>query len=654
MEEAIQILTAQKIRELLTLCGIGDRSDEPIKQHILGISNFGEYSTTIRRIAGVLTRILVRETRLSAGIKDIPANELRGSYRALSFAEKRGRVDYAGMDGPSRKKRKRAKKGSNANKIPDERSSQKDSEAASPGHTEQSNTCAVATDRSLGSGEPKVGDTAAAAHGEAYPTSNSSALPEMDAGRHSASNSPSSAMELVPCSDHQKEPNCPRLAAPGICPGSTFDINDNGCFTLLPSRLSSMPTLCASAMRTIETILMNCVKLNYALAKYGRQKKNVTISTKIEDIRSYVDQITHLKYADAMHIVKKDNAIFASKAMQTRYNETAYWDIIMKGAKLVDPAALPTSMGPLDDFTKAEKHATKEFMLEAGYGTSYANQRRCRRLWRNLFQMRNAGVDRILLYRTKEFDNFCHEYPKDTEPSLLETIQRWDEIYGPHIKQLESRVTKENEGDYAGKSWLSQSHVAARLNIHETSWNNSGNTWFSSAEETASQSSGPHKVSPDELGGFFGIQAAGGRNRNKSIFVTLLPKDESFLSVCPIIPVQKGDILGVFAGMIRYSENFDPTYGVPGPGDKLWLDYSQVTGTLNLMRVTPPDGDANVSLRWELLEEEGKQESRMMWRVSVRAVRAISAFEELIRAAPQKEQYLLHQSPAHAKSGFTK
>lgn len=113
-------------------------------------------------------------------------------------------------------------------------------------------------------------------------------------------------------------------------------------------------------------------------------------------------------------------------------------------------------------------------------------------------------------------------------------------------------MTKQNEGDYAGKLWLSQSHVAARLNIDETSWNNSGNPWFSSAEETAFQSSG-HKASPEELRGFFGIQIAGGRNRNKSIFVTLLPKDESFLSVCPIIPVQEGDILGVFAGMIRYS-----------------------------------------------------------------------------------------------------
>ncbi|GFG06771.1 hypothetical protein IFM61392_04515 [Aspergillus lentulus] len=207
-------------------------------------------------------------------------------------------------------------------------------------------------------------------------------------------------------------------------------------------------------MRTIETILMNCADLNYAMAKYARQTKNVTITTKIEDIRSYVGQITQLEYTKAMHIVKKDNVLSASKAMQARYNETAYWDIIMKGAKLLDPAKLPTAMGRLDDFTRVEKHATKAFMEEAGYGTSYTNQRRCRRLWRSLFEMRNAGVDRILLYRTKEFDSFCIEYPTDTEPSLVETIQQWDKLYSPHIKQLESRVTKENEGDYAGKLWL--------------------------------------------------------------------------------------------------------------------------------------------------------------------------------------------------------
>jgi hypothetical protein len=48
MEEAIQILTAQKIHKLLTLCRIGDHSDKLIKQHILSISNFSKYLVAVR------------------------------------------------------------------------------------------------------------------------------------------------------------------------------------------------------------------------------------------------------------------------------------------------------------------------------------------------------------------------------------------------------------------------------------------------------------------------------------------------------------------------------------------------------------------------------------------------------------------------------
>jgi hypothetical protein len=83
----------------------------------------------------------------------------------------------------------------------------------------------VATDKSLISEELKVGGTAPAAHDEAYPTSNSSALPEVGAGRHSALDFHSSAMEHVPCPDHQKEPDCYSLAATGIGPRSTSDMN---------------------------------------------------------------------------------------------------------------------------------------------------------------------------------------------------------------------------------------------------------------------------------------------------------------------------------------------------------------------------------------------------------------------------------------------
>lgn len=64
-----------------------------------------------------------------------------------------------------------------------------------------------------------------------------------------------------------------------------------------------------------------------------------------------------------------------------------YWKIIKKGADLLDPKDLPTSKGPLDEFTLAEKVATERFMREVGYGISLANQRQCRLFWKRLFDI---------------------------------------------------------------------------------------------------------------------------------------------------------------------------------------------------------------------------------------------------------------------------
>jgi hypothetical protein len=46
------------------------------------------------------------------------------------------------------------------------------------------------------------------------------------------------------------------------------------------------------------------------------------------------------------------------------------------------------------------------------------------------------------------------------------------------------------------------------------------------------------------------------------------------------------------------------------------MDYSTVTGILNLMRVSVPEGDSNVYLRWELIDERSGEKPRLMWRVS--------------------------------------
>jgi hypothetical protein len=77
-----------------------------------------------------------------------------------------------------------------------------------------------------------------------------------------------------------------------------------------------------------------------------------------------------------------------------------------------------------------------------------------------------------------------------------------------------------------------------------------------------------------------------------------------------------------------------------GPTPYLWLDYSQVTGTLNQIRVARPGGEANVCLAWE------------HWRVLVVATRKIIPFEPLIRAASSEEQFALHQSLDYARRGF--
>ena len=65
----------------------------------------------------------------------------------------------------------------------------------------------------------------------------------------------------------------------------------------------------------------------------------------------------------------------------------------------------------------------------------------------------------------------------------------------------------------------------------------------------------------------------------------------------------------------------------------LWLDYSEVMGTLNQMRVNRPGGEANVCLAWEGVNEDVENGSCKHWRVFVVAIRKIIPFEPLIRTA---------------------
>lgn len=265
--------------------------------------------------------------------------------------------------------------------------------------------------------------------------------------------------------------------------------------------------------------------------------------------------------------------------------------------------------------------------------------------------MREAGIDRILLYRTTEFNAFCEQFPSDAESTLVDTVMSWEQEYGPHIGRLEDRIREASKGDLTGRSWLKQPNIADRLKVPEASWNCGGNHWHSEAEATSFKSiHGSPKPTSNQLGDLSDDPTKEVESRNMTFFIILNPKSDKLISVCPIITIKKGDFLGVFAGYIRYSESFDETYGIGGPLDGLWLDYSQVTGMLNLMRVSRPDGDANVHLQWERFKPWGK--SQPVCRVAVRALREIKPFEEIIRSADHELQYVVHQEPASAKKGF--
>jgi len=102
---------------------------------------------------------------------------------------------------------------------------------------------------------------------------------------------------------------------------------------------------------------------------------------------------------------------------------------------------------------------------------------------------------------------------------------------------------------------------------------------------------------------------------NKSFFISVRPGVNKLLSVFPIVPISPGDLLGIFSGKIRFSEHCSVAQSIAGPAPHLWLDYSQVTGTLNQMQVARPGGEANVHLAWEGVNEDVESGPCESWRV---------------------------------------
>ncbi|KAJ5982539.1 hypothetical protein N7451_012639 [Penicillium sp. IBT 35674x] len=442
------------------------------------------------------------------------------------------------------------------------------------------------------------------------------------------------------CSENQElsdnHTNSPRTGLPGG-PSSSYHLES------------------AFTEKAMASILYECLTVKSAIARYGHQTNMPPTRTYPSKIRKYVDELAEYDYDKAVKIVQKDNTLAVGRGVQTRCNETIFWKIILKGAALIDQTTLPPARGPADGFTMAEKAATKKFMEAAGYGLGPENQRQCRIYWKNLYKMREAGIEKFLYYRTKEFDSYCRGYPKTAEVSLVDTVTLWENQYRPFIDQLESRALRLGQGDLARLCDLEPSQITERLQVPKSSWNNGGNVWASVMENESFQDKFQHSL-PAEIA----LESNNNQflvsefERDKSPFIFLVPQDNMALSVCSIVPLSEGDFLGIFAGNVRFSEAFNVERGICSPIDNLWLDYSQVTGTLNQVKASEPGGPSNVCLQWEIVHDDLGTDHCTPWRVSVRATKPVKPFSPLIRMAPRQEQYTLHLSLENARRGFVK
>lgn len=553
----------------------------------------------------------------------------------LARATKRIQADYTGLEGGSQKKRRTAKRNNNRQKIA---TLTEDHEPASGTDCRCITSDQIAIQNTaVGDGSVRTGIANATVPTVAV---DSSCAPELVTSLQSPVWDESTLVQTHGVSN--ADASIPfQLTSAVDCVDARFAI-------------SSVREFFGSAVafNAMETILQHCVKVNFTFAKYRSGEAMVT--TNIEDIQRYASSMVDFEYSKAVYAVKKSRALATSQDLQVRYNESFYWDIIMKGVKCINPLTLKNRGGPADEFTQAEKDATKVFMDQAGMGTSRENQRQRRRMWKCLSDMRRAGVDNILLYRTREFDALCEQNPKHDNISLVERVLSWEKVYGPHITDLASRAMKEARRGPTGELWLKNKYVIERLDhMSKNAWNGAKDVWHSAEEKAAFHSTSDlTTVSSDRLGGMFNQETGAGMDRNKSIYVTLMPREQDFLSVCSIITIKEGDFLGIFTGYFRYSEDFDDVYGIRGPTEKLWLDYSEVTGVLNQIRVAAPGENANVALQWELIGNGS--DSPCKWRVAARALSKIRPFESFVRVAHHEAQYLLHQTPACARRGFTK
>jgi hypothetical protein len=346
-------------------------------------------------------------------------------------------------------------------------------------------------------------------------------------------------------------------------------------------------------------------------------------------------------YENAIKHVEKENADDTRTRLRRLWKETYYWPMIQQRAKMIGP--LPKSSGPKTEITPQEKLAAKKLILAMGYGQSRDNIFKWMSYLKLLSDLRDKGATALLLYRTGEFKTYFFQHPKD-----LDILLSWNQVYDFSLRQLRLRVIAEEGNDFSGKSDVEEKWISDRLHApQKRCWGNHLSVWDQDLTEyenfLANHSMKPTSGKSNIHVLRHGIK--GQLDRNKSIYVGLVPYNgesgkmafknktasTELLLVASLVPVAPGDFLGIFPGQLRYTEQ-KPTRAIKGPVPGLWLDYSEVMGKLNKMKVAKAGEMTNVCLAWEGVNEvKGDKSFCQYLRVLVIATRHIMPFDQLIR-----------------------
>jgi hypothetical protein len=126
MDETILSLTAQKIRELFTICGIED-NEEHLNMVIAHAADHGKLASPGQRLRPrIIDTCLVRKARLvtarcvpeptfepkeaTTETPPTPPHDIRGSYRLMKQTGKDGPTTYSDMASTEQKKKKKRKR----------------------------------------------------------------------------------------------------------------------------------------------------------------------------------------------------------------------------------------------------------------------------------------------------------------------------------------------------------------------------------------------------------------------------------------------------------------------------------------------------------------------------------------------------------------